>query len=236
MKKIIILLLLTVPIISFTQEKVTWDFPVKHGTKEWDNLKTYQERLNAYNIPQDILKTITTKELVKTCLNYPEFRLVFTRNDLQLGYDYISTEFNGFKELESRSDAGKALLEFYSEYDPAGFDPNSSDLEIGRYIVKFTYIELLMAQYGILKNLTETETNELTRQCVNIYNEKKKQQAYYGIIGLKTTALILARGHRENIKETMQPSKENNSFSLFVNNLTVNNLELLDKIVAQCGK
>lgn len=223
------------PVISFAQEEVTWNFPVKHGTKEWDNLKTYQEKLNAYNIPQDILKTITTKELVKTCLNYPEFRLVFTRNDLQSGYDYISTKFNGFKELESRSDAGKSLLELYSEYDPAGFDPNSSDLEIGRYIVRFTYIELLIAQYDILKNLTDIQEKELTYQCVDKYNAKKKQQAYYGIIGLKTTALILAREHKENIKETLQPSKENN-FDLFINNLVIINPELLDEVVTQCCK
>lgn len=235
MKKTIIFLILALPMAIFAQKAISWDFPVRPGTLEWNNLNSYQERLNAYNIPQSILKTITTKELIKACLNYPEYRLVFTRNDLQLGFNYISTKFNGFKELESRNDAGKVLLELYSEYDPEGFDQNSSDLEIGRYIVRFTYIELLMAQHGILKNFTDTEINELTHQCVNKYNAKKKQQAYYGIVGLKTTALILARKHKEYLEETLQLFK-GNDFSLFINKLVVTDPELMDKLVAQCSK
>lgn len=233
MRKIIFLLLLIFPTILFAQQnEVTWDYPVKPGTKEWNNLKTYKERLDAYNIPVDILKTITTKELVKTCLDYPELRLIFTRNDLQAGYNYIATKFNGFKELESRSDAGKVLLEFYAEYNPEGFDPNFSNLEIGRYIVKFTYIELIMAQNNIWKNLTDNEAKELTFQCINKYNKKKKQQAYYGIIGIKTTALILARTHKERLRAVLQKSDVNN-FELFVNNVVVANAQLIDKIVEQ---
>ncbi|MGC9354452.1 MAG: hypothetical protein ACP5D9_11475, partial [Mariniphaga sp.] len=59
--------------------------------------------------------------------------------------------------------------------------------------------------------------------------------AYYGIIGLKTTALILARHHKEHLEETLQPYKENN-FDLFINNLVVIDPELLDEVVTQCSK
>lgn len=84
----------------FSQESKTWDYPVKPGTIEWSNLTTYEERLDAYNIPDNLLKNMNTGDLVQTCLNYPEFRLIMTRNSLQQGYDYLKSIFNGFNELK----------------------------------------------------------------------------------------------------------------------------------------
>ena len=40
MKKIIPLLLIIILLISSAQEEITWDFPVKPGTNEWNNIKT----------------------------------------------------------------------------------------------------------------------------------------------------------------------------------------------------
>jgi hypothetical protein len=121
MKKIMILLLFSFPIILFAQEEVSWDFPIKPGSEEWRQLETYEDKLNSYNIPQEILKIISTEKLVQACLNYPQFGLIFTRNDLQRGYDHIRAKFNGFRELEERDDAGEVLLNIYKKYDPEGF-------------------------------------------------------------------------------------------------------------------
>ena len=44
------------------------------------------------------LQEMNTADLVQTCLNYPEFRLIMTRNSLKQGYEYLKSIFNGFKE------------------------------------------------------------------------------------------------------------------------------------------
>jgi hypothetical protein len=190
MKKAILVLIIAIPLISYAQNKISWDFPIKPGSTEWKNAVSYKEKLNFFNIPTEILNTISTKELAKTCLNYPEFSLIFTRNDLQLGYNHISEIFNGFKELESRKDAGKELLSIYKSYNPGAFDKNTTNLEIGNHIIKFTYIELLIAQSNCIKNLSTTERNELSIECLRKHKEKKNLIEYYGVIGLKTTVLI----------------------------------------------
>jgi hypothetical protein len=150
-----------------------------------------------------------------------------------LGYNHISEIFNGFKELESRSDAGKELLSVYKGYNPGGFDKNSTDLEIGRHIVEFTYIELLIAQYNSLKNLSISESNELRIECIKKFKEKKELIESYGVIGLETTALILARNHEKYLLESI-PEFSDMNYQSFIKNAIVYDPQILEKIVLKC--
>lgn len=115
-KKLVTIITFLVSITLFSQNiDHTWNYPIKPGTKEWQNLKTPKERINAYNIPDSILYKISTKNLVKSCLNYPDMIVIMHRDDLQSGYNYLKTLFNGFEELEKRPDAGKELIEVYKK-------------------------------------------------------------------------------------------------------------------------
>jgi len=232
----LLILILFVPIIAFSQlESPKWDYPVKPGSKEWLSVPDFMKRLELLNIPAPLLKKISTEELVKSCLNYPEIQLVFTRNDLQLGYNFIRSSFNGFVELESRPDAGKELMKVYAGYKPDGFDLNSTDLEIGKFICEITYIEILMAQTEILNKLNPGDSKELMTICSQKYKVKKDRQKYYGGIGLETTALILARQQDKkliNVKVKYGDQKIN----AFINNLIFDDISLLDDIVKENDK
>ncbi|NEW84921.1 MAG: hypothetical protein GZ094_21490 [Mariniphaga sp.] len=236
MKKIILFLLVAIPIISFAQnQKATWDYPVKPGSKEWLEVADFSKRLELLNIPESLLKRISTEELVKSCLNYPEYRLVFTRNDLQSGYNFIRSMFNGFVEIETRPDVGKELMKVYAGYKPNGFDLNSTDLEIGRFISKITYIEILIAQTEILNKLNPGDLHEMLTMCSQKYKLKKDQQKYYGGIGLQTTALIIAR---QQVKKLVNSKMKHGDqrINAFIDNLTFNDISLLDDIVMENDK
>lgn len=236
MKKIILFLLITIPIFSFAQnEKATWDYPVKPGSKEWLEVSDFSKRFELLNIPEPLLKRISTEELVRSCLNYPEFRLIFTRNDLQSGYNFIRSSFNGFVELESRSDGGKELMKVYTGYKPDGFDLNSIDLEIGKFMSKFAYIEILMAQTKILNKLNPGDSKELMSICSQKYKVKKDRQKYYGGIGLQTTALILARQQDKKLINAKMKHGDQ-KINAFINNLTFDDISLLDDIVIENDK
>lgn len=230
------ILILFIPIIAFSQvEKPKWDYPVKPGSKEWLKIADFEKRLALLDIPENILQKISTEELVNSCLSYPEFGLIYTRNDLQSGYDYIRSMFNGFRELETRPDAGKVLMKIYAGYKPDGFDLNSSDLEIGRFVFKFNYIEILLAQTEIQNKLSTDDLKELMMLCSQKYKVKKGLQKYYGGIGLETTALIIARQQVKklvNVKMKYGDQKVN----AFVNNLSLDNIGLMDDIVTENNK
>uniref|UniRef100_UPI003216D57E hypothetical protein n=1 Tax=uncultured Draconibacterium sp. TaxID=1573823 RepID=UPI003216D57E len=215
--------------------EVSWDYPVKPGSEEWKNLETYQDKLSSYNIPGDILEDISTEKLVESCLKYPELRLIFTRNSLQQGYDYIRTIFNGFRELESRQDAGHELLRIYSSYNPENINNKYSTLERGRQILKITYIEILIAQYNILKSFNTSESQELLNQCRKKYKQKKNELASYSILGLQSTALIIARSQQANLSETISKFGED-KFNLFVNKTILIEPTILDEIIREDDK
>ncbi len=234
--KLLMILILFVPIIAFSQsDKLKWDYPVKPGSKEWLSITDFEKRLALLDIPENILQKISTEELVNICLSYPEFGLIYTRNDLQSGYNYIRSMFNGYRELETRPDAGKVLIKIYSGYKPDGFDLSSSDVEIGRFVFKFNYIEILLAQTEILNKLNPGDLHELLSLCSQKYKVKKDLQKYYGGIGLETTVLIIARQQDKklvNVKMKYGDQKVNT----FINNLSLDNMGLMDDIVTENNK
>ena len=192
-KKLVTIITFLVSITLFSQDiDHTWNYPIKPGTKEWQNLKTPKERINAYNIPDSILYKISTKNLVKSCLNYPDMIVIMHRDDLQSGYNYLKTLFNGFEELEKRPDAGKELIEVYKKMNPEDIDKYDSSVEKGRFIFKFTHIELILAQSVILKNLSNKEIIDLLNISTDIY-QKKREDYRFAKFGIFTTAMTM--GH-----------------------------------------
>ena len=101
-----------------SQPKVTWDFPVNPSTTEWKELKSFEEQLLAYNIPEELMKKISTPELVKICLTYPKWGVINAFNDRRVGLNNILPQFNGFRELFAQNDAAKELIKVYSKLDP----------------------------------------------------------------------------------------------------------------------
>ena len=152
MKKVIVYIgillhfvLINISMILAQQKEIVWNYPIKPGTEEWEKLDTYKARLDAYNIPSDILVSISTKELVNTCLSYPEWRLIYTRNTYCAGLAYVGSIFNGFGELLNRTEAADILLAKYKLIDPTKIDKKWSLAEQGRYTFNITYIELLLS-------------------------------------------------------------------------------------------
>lgn len=178
---------------AFTQNShKNWDYPIKPGSKEWLSKSDFLERLSLLNIPDDTLKLIETDRLLNICLEYPFFGLIYTRNSLQQGYEFVQNNFNGFRELESRRDAGDIILKKYERMDPAGVLNQSSDLEAGQYMAQFAFIEILLAQDSILFKSNDETKKKIINTTFEKFNQKASKQNY-GIEGLTTTALIMAK-------------------------------------------
>lgn len=85
-----------------------------------ENWRTYQslkEMLDACQIPTDILSKIPTDELVRICMDYPLSVNYIAYDDKLKGIKAIMDGFNGFAELQKRSDAAEELISFYEKID-----------------------------------------------------------------------------------------------------------------------
>ena len=209
MKKIILYLLITIPIFSFAQnEKATWDYPVKPGSEEWKTFENTYQKIESCQIPYDILKSISTENLIQLCLNYPLFPDLFFSNYLQSSFNRMIEQFNGFKELIKREDAGNILLELYKKMEPTGIDKSWEPQRKGFYTFDFVKIELLLANDDILMNMTPTALDDLSFRSKYIYKEKEKIINEYGYnFGLASTALVL--GKIANKKEKLVYKSDN---------------------------
>lgn len=169
---------------------LAWNYPVKPGTAEWKSLKTVEEQYKAYNIPEGMMKEISTEELVRICLNYPEWGLIYAFNDPQTGFAHVLDIFNGFGELFSRKDAAKELIRVYVGMDPIKVNQLSTNLDKGLFSFQFTCIEMLMSVQPIIALLDETDKHLLLQEGVAKYKSKEQFPDTYSLWGLSPTAQL----------------------------------------------
>ena len=88
---------------TVTEKKLPWDYPVKPGMAEWEQHKTSQERLEACQIPVDVLSTLSTEDLTDICMKNPLIiGLIFNYPPYDRGLDTLFRKFYGIKELFKR--------------------------------------------------------------------------------------------------------------------------------------
>ena len=179
-------------ILSAQTSKV-WEYPIRPGSPEWKSAKTLVERLSLYNIPVSLLNTMTTEDLVKTCLNYPELRMIFTRNSLMKGYEFIKGQFNGFRELEKRTDAGKYLMSTYSEKRHNDVSLIANKVDQGKFMESILYIEIILSQEPIINNMAKPEQISLKNQAIKSFENVIRLKDFYGSFPLELPALIMGR-------------------------------------------
>jgi hypothetical protein len=73
MKALYCLILSMIGLFVFCQTAVrdVYDFPLKQGSKEWTQIESVEKRIAALQLPEAVLKKISTEGLLETCLNYP---------------------------------------------------------------------------------------------------------------------------------------------------------------------
>jgi hypothetical protein len=79
-----------------------YDFPVKPDTEEWWQFETVEKRVEALQIPDEVLVKISTKGLLETCLEYPFLLSILHGDNCQHGFEGLMKQFNGFRELFKR--------------------------------------------------------------------------------------------------------------------------------------
>jgi hypothetical protein len=230
-KSAVLLLLCLSAFVTYsqtTEKKLIWDFPIRYGTNAWNSLKTVEDQFNAYNIPEEIAKTVSTEELIKICLNYPEWGLIHVYNDRQTGFAVIVNLFNGFRELLSRKDAPEELLKFYNSIDPLNIDESWTDLQKGLYSFQFTKIELFLAQKIIINKFDKSTIQKLRTSALSVYQKKKQRLDVYSLWDLSPTVNVCLSIIENNYAELV---KDQARIAIFRKTLMSEDLKFLDSIV-----
>jgi hypothetical protein len=197
---ITLIMLFFQPIIPQVDE--VYQFPVRPGTQEWIAMKSYKERVMALQIPENILKEMSTHALVKTCLNYP-FRITIrcSNSNVQDGINRLIKEFNGLQELLKRKNAGSELFNVYMQLEPISVKKMGTSYERGSYSFKISFIELFLSQNTILDNLNREQRISILRRASQVIDSKSLLPNVYGARSALDSCLLIGRIMMIDIQE-----------------------------------
>lgn len=228
MKKFIFFLIaLSIFFQSWAQKSTDYDYPIKPGSKEWKMLNSTQERVDACQIPENILKGIDTKSLLKVCLKYPLLGSYTASNSPYEGIKNIVGIFNGLTEFVNRPDGHTILFEYYKNKD---INAINNVTEKGGYTFDICALELLLCQDKLIERFDKQQRFEVLTTLMKKYEDKAKYADYFGFFGKMTTAFV---GNK--YKESLGDTKIENDAKkkLFVEKMLIADFNLIDKIIEE---
>jgi hypothetical protein len=152
-KKLVLVLILVVGVVyAQTGKEKPWDYPVKLNTEKWvqlrDQLKTVEERRAVFQIPEDILSSLSTEDLTDICLDYPFLITDFIGTSHERALDRLFETFNGISELVKRKDAVNGLVLWYENavQNLSFLNGDASNIQKGRFTYEIIVAELLLGR------------------------------------------------------------------------------------------
>jgi len=212
------------------QQKATWDYPLKPGMDEWNQLKTEEERIAAVQVPEDILKHLSSEELVQLVITFPLFgdygAFSTPQND---GFYIMRERFNVFGHLLTRKDAGKHLIAVYKDAGMKGFNtlPYSNKF----WTFKMDYIELVLTQRNIMLSLTSAEKLDLLIESMKKFSEKINDDAFSSLPGLEPSIRIMASILDLEEYQEFTASRNREKLTCFIQTGVLNDVSLIDEII-----
>lgn len=168
---------------------VTFSFDSIESPNVWAQYQSLEEMLSACQIPEEKLKSMTTEELVEVCMSHPLYGIYSAYNNELEGAKVVIDHFNGFGELDKRSDAAEKLLAFYKDVN---FNTSSRHRKDFSLISYMGFIDLCMASKRI-SALYEGQNLEQLESVSNSVLESRIQQTPNDIFTIRRSLLIASQ-------------------------------------------
>ncbi|MCD7975625.1 MAG: hypothetical protein LUG51_00155 [Tannerellaceae bacterium] len=145
----------------------SYNYPVYPGMKAWESLETENEKFQVCQIPFSILESMSTQAVIQAIWEYPFFTDIAEEGgNFQASFDRIIKQTNSYKELETRRDGGKYLLERYQKMQRlAGEDLLAKSYEIfflqSEMLYQLSYPERIYAVQTILERKNKEKISTL---------------------------------------------------------------------------
>jgi hypothetical protein len=163
----------------------------------WKTFNSLEEMQKATQIPEQLLKVMSTENLVKTCLNYPLFFIYTAYNNEMEGIKVIMNSFNGFTELKKRPDAAHELIKLYSSLEIPISGRYSVDTKSGLSgnitLLHLGYLELVLSSEEISNSISNQDLNELHDIVLDKYQIKIDNPQTYSMFSIRKSLLLGAK-------------------------------------------
>lgn len=175
-------------------------FPTKYPDPSLSN----DEKNEYWNIPEEVLSSITTNGLIRSCYNVPNARFIEMSNGYQPGYELMKIKCRGFEELETRAEAPEKLIEYYDTISI----PETIDYAL-------FCIEILIAQDSILTKLSDEQKIKLLKLTFDYHPEKRKIWTKGGFLYDGTVVIMCRIMQFDNYEPFLQLLRTNRKYATF---------------------
>ena len=176
-----------------TNKRTEWDYPIKPGSKEWNQFKSTNDMYEACQIPENILKKLDTESLVDICLKFPAPPVFPFFNTPQQAFMEYFSNFNGIRELFERKDAGQYLLEKYTLMSLYEFNPLWPLYRQGQFTSHYKFVEAILSQPQVIATLDSNGRKVLLKETIRKMDEKVSKDDLFSGFSLEINLWVIAR-------------------------------------------
>lgn len=137
-------------------------YAVNIFSDEWDSVKTKDDVVEISQIPETLVKNLSTKELLKLVVESPLVSDIYIYGNSLESLMSVADEFNGLRELLQREDCLEVVTEAYKNIEIVKpYRPDLEALETEQDVVE--YINKALKDDELLKQ--DLEENACALQC-----------------------------------------------------------------------
>lgn len=161
------------------------------GTEEWKSLQTGKEMWDSCQLSEDMLKDLSTEELIEACMEFPMAYDFIAADTERKGIAFAIEQFNGLTELVGREDAVCKLIEEYGKMDFNGERIGTRTINTS-LILSMAYTELLLVNERFMSKMTSEEQDLLKSIAEEKYMMKLEHPDYFGLRSIEHSLVICA--------------------------------------------
>lgn len=232
--KILIFNLLSIFTLNLYAQKSTWDYPIKPGTEKWKSYQNTPDIVKDLQMPDEVLKTISTEELLNVCLNYPFFSTYTASNNPFEGMNKILDSFNGFDEFFNRDDASNILFRFYSNKQVSEINEKEKGIDKAGYSFYYCGYELILCNRKIITKFSKEQQTNIVKLIMKRQKEKESYEGFFGFWGKMTSAFVANKyAVLLGKKEVNIDNKANNDKKLFTEKMLIRDKKVVDDVLTE---
>lgn len=134
-------------------------------SNEWKQVfKTRTERVEAAQIPEEVLKKMNTDELIEAVIKYPLLCELYAYNEFRTGFEQVYDSYNGIRELLNRDDAGNKLINFYNSLNDSRY--------ISEDRTDIMNLQIILAQPEFTNKLDNQQIEVLLKSTRTVYRNE----------------------------------------------------------------
>ena len=134
---------------------IPYAYPITQKDTEWRSLFTLKDMIAACEVPDEVLKKMTTRALAETVLDYPLLLNMLAYDTMQMGFESVLSYCNSLQELTKRSDAVGELESLAAKLNAGGIlDGGTIAPERIEIVTRYGYCILISSQIEAMRKGT----------------------------------------------------------------------------------